>query len=245
MTERWVCALPFYWIADKDRREVTRRIFRHYQRVRDELGVRITGVGSEGALSRDFWCAFFDEVDYREYPQNFQANHGGGDGLREKFNETVRAVRHLEPERVFIGGSDDLIPLEWYKAAFTSDADLVGVTGGAMIVEYHRGFPMRGHVWDGQYRHASDVSFCGGGLVIGARWLESLRWAPFVRAGDEVGIEREAREAGLSVEGFPGPFYAVKCRRVLNAAQVAGRHGARLAEPAEFGAFLKVWDGLK
>jgi hypothetical protein len=240
----WVVALPFYWCADRERREVTRRIFHHYRNLADQLGVRITGVGSEGKVSRGLWIEFFDEVDYREYPQTFSATNSGGAGLREKFDETIRATRHLDPERVFIGGSDDLIPIDWYAKAFASDADLVGVTGGAVVIGMQRGQPNRSHVWDGIYTHATDVEFCGGGLVLGRRLLDAWEWAPFAQPGDEVGIERAARAQGYLCEGIPGPFFAVKCGKVLNGYNVAGRHGAQPGGTEVVAAFRAHWDAL-
>lgn len=241
---RWVVALPFYWCMDRDRLQATRRIFRHYQRLRDELGVRVTGVGSEGKLSRGLWGDFFDPIDYREYPQTFQANHSGSEGLRAKFDETIRATRHLDPSRVFIGGSDDLIPLDWYAKAFASDADMVGVTGGAVIVGFQRFTPNRTYVWNGVYPGSPDVEFCGGGLVLSRKLLEAWDWAPFDAPGDEVRLERRARSEGWACEGFDGRFYAVKCGRSLNPVQVAQRLGAVDGGAETMAEFRRVWDQL-
>lgn len=240
----WVIALPFYWCGDAERAIVTRRVFRHYRNIADQLGVRVTGVGSEGKVSRGLWCEYFDEVDYREFPQTFTANNAGSEGLRGKFDETIRATRHLNPARVFIGGSDDLIPVDWYAKAFASEADLVGVTGGAVIVQMDRSRPVRSCAWDGRYASAPDVEFCGGGLVLSRALLEAWGWAPFGQPGDEVGIERAAREQGFTLEGIFGRFYAVKCRRVLNAYSVAGRLGAASGDAWEMADFQRVWQAL-
>jgi hypothetical protein len=241
----WVCALPFYFVGDRERREVTRRVFKHYRNMADQLGVRVTGMGSEGKVSRGLWCEFFDELDYREYPQDFQANQSGSVGLRAKFDEAFRATRHLGPARVFMGGSDDLIPIDWYAKAFASDADLVGVTDGAVVVGLQRGNPSRTLVWDGRYSHATDVLFCGGGLVFSRALLEKWGWAPFAQPSDEVGIERRARAEGWSVEGFPGPFFAVKCQKVLNRFEVGQRLGAPAGDRRVLAEFMTLWNALR
>lgn len=241
---RWVVALPFYWCGDRERGEVTRRIFRHYAQLRDEIGVRVTGLGSEGKVSRAMWGEFFDDDDYREYPQTFTANHAGAEGLRAKFDETIRATRFLRPERVFIGGSDDLIDVDWFRKAFESDADLVGITGGATIVEMKNSQPRYVLVWDGHYAHGTDVEFCGGGLVLSRGLLEAWGWAPFAQPGDEVGIERRARAEGRECAGYHGAFYAVKGGKVLNPYSMARLHGAREATVAEIDAFRARWDAL-
>lgn len=240
----WVVALPFYWCTDRERATVTRRVFRHYRNIADQLGVRVTGIGSEGAVSRGLWCEYFDEIDYREYPQTFTANNGGSDGLRGKFDETIRATRHLNPDRVFIGGSDDLIPVDWYAKAFQSEADLVGVTGGAVIVQMDRAMPVRSCTWDGIYPNGRDVEFCGGGLVLSRKLLEAWGWAPFGQPGDEVGIERAAREQGFTLEGIAGRFFAVKCKRVLNPYAIAGKLGAA-ANHGGLDDFRRLWDALR
>lgn len=247
-----VIAIPFYYAAHRDRSEITRRAFRHFRRAAEVTGARVIGLGSEGKVSRDLWCETFDEVDYHEYPQCWRqpVSGAGSDGLRAKFDETVRRARVHDPARVFIGGSDDLIPLGWWEKAWASTADLVGVSGGAWIVNY-RPPPARCAIdeWDGRYPHAPDIEFCGGGVVLSRDLLEAWGWAPFDAAGDEIRIERRAREESWRVEAIPGRFHAVKVRgAVLNEpgrARRVGAHaipGVEQAEVAE--EWRATWEGL-
>lgn len=240
----WVMALPFFWAEDRERHEVTRRCFHHFRNVADALGMRVTGMGSEGAVSRALWAGIFDEIDYAEYPQNFVATNAGSVGLRAKFDESIRRTRYLNPDRVFIGGSDDIIPLDWFAKAFASDADLVGVTGGALIVGMQNREPTRSQLWDGRYKSGKDLEFCGGGLVMSRRLLEAWEWAPFRDPSDEVGIERRARAEGWVVEGIAGRFYAIKCKQVLNSYSIGTRLGAVAQGMDEFRQFKQLWDSL-
>lgn len=243
-----VIAIPFFYAADRDRAEITRRAFRHFSDVAAEVGARVIGVGSEGKTSRALWCEIFDEVDYHEYPQCWTARTvggGGSDGLRAKFDETVRRARVHNPGRVFIGGSDDFIPVEWWRKAWASEADLVGVSGGANIVQFApRAVASRIEMWDGRYPHAPDIEFCGGGVVMSRDLLDAWGWAPFDATGDEVRIERRAREESWRVEAIEGRFWAVKARgAVLNEAGRSKRVGAVPAGGLR-AEWMMMWEGL-
>lgn len=260
-----VFVAPFFYAADKGRAEITRRVFRHWARVADELGARVIGVGSEGKVSRGLWCEVFDDIDYHEYPQCWRgsATGAGSVGLRAKFDEAIRRARIFNPERVFIGGSDDIIPADWFRAAWKSSADLVGVKGGAWVVEYRRvgSVPGRRVVarriesplerdprimeWDGRYGWAPDIEFCGGGVVMGREMLDDWGWAPFRDPSCEIGVERRAREEGWRVEAIEGRFFAVKAEgAVLNDAGRSNRIGARPAQPTVITEWRETWGGL-
>jgi hypothetical protein len=245
-----VIAIPFYYAAHKVRSEITRRAFRHFRRVADEVGARVIGLGSEGLVSRALWCEIFDEVDYHEYPQTWnprQLGGAGSEGLRQKFDETVRRARVHNPSRVFIGGSDDVIPMQWWQAAWKSEADLIGVGGGAMIVRYGaRPDQSVISAWDGHYQWAPDIEFCGGGVVMSRDLLDSWEWAPFRDPHCEIGLERRARSEGWRVETIEGRFWAVKVQgAVLNEANRAGRAGAVAALGAEVREeWIELWAGL-
>lgn len=250
-----VIAIPFFFCANKARAEITRRVFHHLRGVAEELGARVIGLGSEGEVSRRVWCSVFDEMDYHEYPQPWTSGRQGGapsgagsDGLRAKFDETVRRARVFDPRRVFIGGSDDVISLDWWRQAWKSEADLIGVTGGARIVRY--GIRPEQSVlmsWDGKYSWATDVEFCGGGVVMSRALLDGWRWAPFDEAGDEIRLERRAREEGWAVEAIPAEsFWAIKAPgAVLNEAARARRVGAAVVNDVALRAdWNELWKGL-
>lgn len=245
-----VIAVPFYCYGSNARSEVTRRVFRHFRRVAEEVGARVIGLGSEGQVSRALWCEIFDEVDYHEYPQTWVARHVGGagsEGLRQKFDETVRRARVHNPARVFIGGSDDVIPMEWWRKAWKSEADLIGVGGGALIVRYGpRAQSSQISVWDGRYGWAPDIEFCGAGVVMSRELLDGWGWAPFRDEHCEIGVERRAREEGWTVETIEGRFWAVKVQgAVLNEAARAGRAGARPVVDSGIRAdWVELWDSL-
>lgn len=241
-----VIAIPFYFTTNKARNEVTRRVFRHLRRVADEVGARVIGVGSEGKVSRSLWCEVFDEVDYHEYPQTWTRVTGAGSPqLRAKFDETVRRARVFNPRRVFIGGSDDVIPVEWWREAWKSEADLVGVSGGARIVRLHQTRPIASTVadWGGTYGWAPEVEFCGGGIVLGRDLLDAWNWAPFSEPNCEIGVEKRAREEHWIVEAIEGRYWSIKVpQAVLNEASRATRAGA-VAVNAQ-AAWTELWESL-
>lgn len=250
---RDVLAIPFFYVADATRKAVTRKVFRHYANIAEKFDLAVVGVGSEGLLSRKLWCEFFPEVNYHEYPQIWTVSPGGAgsDGLRAKFDETVRAARVFDPERVFIGGSDDLITAGFFERAFTSNADLIGVgngpDGGVRIVRLRR---REVYDWDGSYRWAPDLEFCGGGLVLSRALLEEWEWAPFSDPGDEVGIERRARAQDARCEAFYPRrddfcFWAVKTEQaVLNGWKQVARMKPHRAPREAFAEFDELWSTL-
>lgn len=247
-----VLAIPFYFVADHDRRNVTRKVFAHYANVAAELDLAVVGLGSEGKLSRTLFAQHFPADNYREYPQPASRMTGAGNAvLRAKFDETVRAARPFNPARVFIIGSDDLIDSGFFAAALASDADLVGIGSGppdaVRIVRLAR---REVHYWHGHYPNAPDLQCCGGGFGFSRRLLDEWDFAPFARPGDEVGIERRAREEGFTIEGLPAGadtfrFHAVKTERaVLNGWAQVARVGPVKAPPSAFADFSRRWDIL-
>jgi hypothetical protein len=169
----------------------------------------------------------------------------GSPGLRAKFDETVRRARIFNPRRVFIGGSDDVIPVEWWREAWKSEADLIGVSGGARIVRLHQTRPVASAVteWAGTYAWAPEVEFCGGGVVLGRDLLDAWNWAPFRDPNCEIGVEKRAREEHWIVEAIEGRYWSVKVPgAVLNEANRATRAGAVAVDArAEW---TELWESL-
>lgn len=246
-----VLAIPFYFVADPERCEVTRKVFGHYAKVAADLSLEVVGVGSEGARSRRLWGEFFPDANYREYRQRWQgsASAVGSRLLRLKFDATVRATRQFDPQRVFIIGSDDILTAGFFAEAVESHADLVGVAGGTRdAVRLVRRSTEQVFVWDGRYPWAPDVACCGGGFGFSRRLLEEWRFAPFSEPGCEVGIERRARTDGASILTLPPAarsfrFWAVKGESgVLNGWDDIGQLGLR--EAPLWTEFTDLWDAL-
>jgi hypothetical protein len=207
----------------------------------------VIGVGSEGEVSRNLFREFFDVSCYSEYPQNWvRIGAGGHPLLRAKFDETLRRAAIYNPNKVFIGGSDDLIDIDWFRRAFKSDADLIGVTGGAHVVRYIGGSHVEICDWDGTYPGHPDIELCGGGFVLSRRFLDAMDWAPFKDGSDEIGVERRARRMGYKVESIRSPFYAIKVPgAVLNDPRMAVKYGAQAAGAAVRAEWHQLWDALK
>lgn len=241
-----VICLPIYFCEHPVRADVTRRVLRHLRRVAEEVDAVVIGVGSEGDISRDLWREFFDVSTYSEYPQVWaRIGPAGHPLLRAKFDETLRRCAIYNPARVFIGGSDDIIPMEWFRRAFKSDADLVGVTGGAHVVRIDGGSHLEIWEWDGKYPGHGDIEFCGGGFLLSRNLLDAWDWAPFKDSSDEIGVERRARRRHFIVEGIEGRYWAAKVPgAVLNAPGMAPRYGATQAGQAVRAEWTKVWAGL-
>lgn len=230
-----VLAIPFYFCTHPQRRLVTHKVFAHYAKIAADLGLATIGVGSEGDVSRDVWSEYFAD-GYIEHPQTFTAGVGGSEGLRAKFDATVQAAQRFGPERVFIGGSDDILPPEFFAHAFASDADVVGITGGCRIVHDKQIYE-----WDGCYDWAPEVTLCGGGLVLSRRLLDRWGWAPFSEQGDEMAIERRARGDGFTIEGVECGFWSVKTTgAVLNDCPP----GLPMASPETHATFDALWAAL-
>lgn len=242
-----VLCVPFYFCANPQRAEVTRRVLRHLARVAEDIDAVVIGLGSEGDISRNLWREFFDVSTYSEFPQMWaRLGSAGHPLLRAKFDECVRRAAIYNPSRVFIGGSDDIIPAEWFRQAFKSDADLIGVSGGAHIVRYDSTSHVEVWDWDGRYAGHDDITFCGGGFVLSRALLDAWDWAPFRDGADEIGTERRARREGFRVECIDGPFWAVKVPgAVLNDPRMAQRYGATRAGRAVRTEWHRVWGGLQ
>lgn len=242
-----VLALPIYFCEHPIRSEVTRRVLRHLRNVAEEVDAVVIGVGSEGDTSRNLWREFFDVSTYSEFPQVWaRIGPGGHPMLRAKFDETVRRAAIYNPSKVFIGGSDDIIPTEWFVKAFKSDADLIGVSGGAHVVRIDGGSHIEIYDWDGTYPGHDDIKFCGGGFVLSRGLLDKMDWAPFKENSDEIGVERRARRQGFRVEAIHAPYFAAKVPgAVLNAPGMAKRYGAELAGAAVRSEWKQLWGSLK
>jgi hypothetical protein len=242
-----VIAIPFFFVSNPLRAEVTRRVLRHFRNVADELDLVVIGVGSEGDVSRDLWREFFDVSTYSEYPQNWvRIGAGGHPLLRAKFDETLRRAAIYNPGKVFIGGSDDLIDADWFRRAFKSDADLIGVSGGAHVVRYIGGSHVEIFDWDGTYPGHPDIEFSGGGFVLSRAMLDAMDWAPFKEGADEIGVERRARRMGYKIEAINSPFFACKVPgAVLNDPRMAVKYGAQIAGAAVRQQWKTMWDSLQ
>lgn len=219
-----VIAIPFFFTTDPQRRAVTAKVFRHYQRIADNLGLIVVGVGSEGSTSRGLFEQFFPPEHYVEYRQRWHAQPGpaGSAELRKKFDATIQAARTWGPDRVFILGSDDVLTERFFELGLSSDADLVGVGAGSQactrIVRLSTGEVVE---WDGRYPAGEELMFCAGCLGLSRSLLDRWRWAPFSLAGDEVGVERRAAADGATCEAFYArrdgfDVWNVKSERVLN-----------------------------
>jgi hypothetical protein len=243
MTVAVVC--PFFFCADPDRLEITRRIFRHYSTVPN---ITFIGVGSEQDLSRQTFAEYHDEANYREFYQWWDTKlpANGSAGLRRKFNEGINAAREYNPDFVYIVGSDDLLPAEYFVAR---DADLVGSAKGHGSGAYFWEYGDRNNAWwwDGESNNYRDMPFGCGALGFSTRLLDRLDWTPFVRQGDEYGVQGWALEqADLEIEAIAGlPGWHPKTDAVLNTITfIAGRHSLVRVTGAPFEKFLAYWDSL-
>lgn len=242
--------IPFYWAADPERGECTRKVFAHYQRVAD-LGIDVYGVGSEQDISRDLFCRYFPEANYVEFPQSWVWSPSGGrPELRRKFDACIEATRTADRSQVFIQGSDDLLTVEFFRHAMKSQADLVGVgggaTGGTRIVRLCTGEVVE---WRGGYNWGSDLLFVGGILGLSRRLLDAWDWQPFSEPNDEVGVERRARDEGFTLEAFYGDrdgfvCWNVKTETALNKWDYVRKYNLRPAPDAVRTSFRTMWEAL-
>lgn len=231
---------PFYFCSDPARAEITRRVFKHYSLI-DAVFI---GVGSEGDLSREIFCRDHPESQYREFVQDFDIpGPAGSRELREKFNFAVRAAREYEPDRVFIVGSDDMIPPQFFRE---SDADLLGLSPGSGSGVYFWPYrSARAFWWEG-YAPDSDVQCVGGVLGMSLRLLDELDWRPFQFKSDEIGLERYVRATSGSVELRSGmPSWHPKAHAVLNSFDLILRNRRLVnAAPDVLAEFLEYWECL-
>lgn len=181
-----VCA--FYYCRNRDRRDITSRIFKHYSSVPDSVFI---GVGSEGHVSKQVLEDANPNAEYHEFFQNWtDCPPNGHEGLRSKYNFAVEAARAYDPDVVFCLGSDDLFP----HALFTPPApgkQLVatgqGERGGAFFWKHDS---RDAFWWDGRSPFGdARGKFCGGVLGFSPELLDDLDWAPWQFPGDEVGLE--------------------------------------------------------
>jgi hypothetical protein len=240
-------AIPFYFCYDRERADVTRRLFRHYAwSVPDVL---VIGVGSEGDVSREMFCEQFPESHYVEFEQDWDSVPAGGSpGLRRKFNAAVAATREYEPDLVFLAGSDDFMPPKFFAP---SDSDLVGNAvgpngGGGYFWEYeHRDLA---YWWSGENRAHGHV-LGPGPTGMSRKLLDELEWRPFQFSGDEYGVHRHVLEdnpSKFSVETrkwVHGWHPKVEC--VLNTlARVREAVHLDRVERDTIDEWLQYWDAL-
>lgn len=243
-----VLTIPFFYTTDPERREATRKVFRHYKTIADNLNLAVVGVGSEGLHSASLFYRFFG--DYHEYPQTWDTIDAGGcAGLRAKFDACIAATKKYDPAHVFILGSDDVLTEGFFRKAIESPADLVGVAGGpdggTRVVRLSTGDIVEVR---GPFPWMPDIQFVGGCLRLSRALLERWEWAPFAEPGDEAGIERRARHEGVTIEGLAGSrdgfaCWNVKTERVLNGWKSIGETSSTPA-PHLTAEFHSLWGAL-
>lgn len=229
-------ACSFYFCADEERAEITRRVFRSYA----ELPVLFIGLGSEGRCSRELFCETFPAEQYVEYPQHFlRPESWGSPGLRAKFDAAVQACRPYGTEWVFHVGSDDLAPPETFAPSLT--ADLVGVGGGSYL--WAHGTDRFEYV---AHPQPEPLQCSGGPLGFSRRYLDAIAWSPFANRGCEQGAELMARRHAFEVEARPWPFWQIKGGIVLNPIDLFDRHAPVRVDPTDIAVrdFLTRWDSL-
>ncbi len=245
MTTVIVC--PFYFCFDKDRADVTRRVFKHYALIPDTIFV---GGGSEGDLSREIFNEAHDDANYVEFFQDWEPDSvgaGGSAGLRRKLNATIAAARKYDPDYVYIVGSDDMMPPGFFVPA---GGDLIctgqGPDAGAYFWQYgNRDF---GYWWDGVSVTHPQTRIAVGCMGFSRPLLEAMDFCPYNAAGDEYAAEAwvlDHPEFRFEFKRQPG--WHPKTDKVLNDLPFMRKvFGEKLQQERgpEFDAFITYWDAL-
>lgn len=247
-----VAVIPFYYCFDDERREITRKIFHHYANVMDERGdIIFIGVGSEGSLSRDIWREYHSPKQYVEYSQAGWPEtlpSGGSEHIQHKFNFAIDCARHLDPERVWLIQSDDLISRGFF---YDSDADMVGVGTGDKGGCYFWHYPDEDYRWwNGVFPRPEDalLPFCGGNIGYSRGFLDEIDWKPYTH-GEDINIQKWALQEGRTFDarlqnrdGFV--WWLVKGKTCINTWNLFGQFDFGDVPAYRLEAFLDYWETL-
>lgn len=237
MTADVVVVCPFYYCFDPQRADITRRVFHHYS----QGDFIYLGVGAEGDVSRDLFCEFFPEEQYREWTADIpEPGSSGNPELHEKAMYALAEARAYDPKAVYIIGSDDFVPLDFIRPfdgglrGFNNHAD-----GGVHM--WHYGTDE--YAWiPGDYGTWPDIRLAGAILGHSREVLDHFDWYWKWDHG-EIGVEREVRAAGFEIVAEPGTFWIAKCDHALNPWHLWKPNMQFVAEE-KIEAFRQLWGAL-
>ena len=241
-----VC-FPFYYCADPERYEITRKMLHHWANLAERFDITLIGTGSEGDLSRDLWCQHHPAEQYFEYDQSAwpqQPGAGSCPGLIDKFNRTVEHAREFNPDRVLLVGSDDYLSADYIARMLDSTADMTGPSSAFLAYRDERVW------WDGRWGPGwQQLKVCAGIYSFTPAALDKADWRPWQFGQHEGNLELAfTREFGCTLEPISGGhgYWMVKGECVLNSLQLMRDHGYTIepAAPADVAKFHAVWETL-
>ena len=209
-----VLIIPYYYCYDKDRYELTRKIFTHYRKIKEQLkeknvDLKLMLVGSEKELSKSL--SEPDDI-YLEFEQGRTDDRQAIIAmLANKHNFCIEQGRKLSPDILLLAGSNDLITSPLFLKlinAYDEGCDFFCISGKINTVCCHI-FDLKNKIlygWDGFYpsgsHHAWNSANCAGGLIGWTnRSLEKLQVID-TREADETRAYIQAKDLNFKIKHF-------------------------------------------
>ena len=191
-------AIPFYNNGNNLRAEITKKLFNHYNKIKESLldyniDLKICFIGSEGEISESFCKEFLNNNIYVDFNQDYKDFK-----LRDKYNKGLQSLG--EKDYYCICGSNDLVFIDSFLSLNNNlNIDLIGVKAdyeenNLIVLDYEKkiGFKSSGIYPPIKiFEVARYNRIIGGFLAISKKLFLRLDKKPFFNDWDEVGLESD------------------------------------------------------